>query len=626
MKGLMRPENVMAEIRSHPTLDEFIKSMRPVSSATEQLLLKYAESIVKSVYAHVGKAAVSDGEKEQFKAATMSHFQRPETIDQFEVFVTRVAKAAIELGSAPTGIGYDVDREMGTDRQVFTIFGPHTGLYYGDVVLILKQEVMQHPDFSVTPMAGTSYKSGKIFDKLPWLNLATNARKSFDMSKLNASVPEFFNAVAGLYTRMSGVSGPRVADQFIDWYRKIDSHFVMEGHLPAVVPFSMVDKIVIPEDMFDDLKAEERDTLAKWFLPGQIVKTARIGAGKSEWDNKDGANTGRISQVMELFHIATSYQQANFKSGFSLTIHDSSKSHTLPFGEIESPTGEYHLYLRARGPQFFVVLKEERGSNPSANVVTIFCKRPLHGRSGLSYIAAGLYPQSHGIIIDNLASPDFDIVYSSELDWHATSNADFVDYHIVVDLRGESAVVMLELCGPSKAFSNKQLRLRSARGIKALGGVALAVADHAVAFDQVQILSRAFDFETLSEVNSPPVLHSPPIGSQPPLMMTKADTKAHTDSLVAAGAASNPPIGSVPTKQWSMPLSEQKANKALHVTKVAAASDNAALAVKVGPRWFYHTDAGFKNYDTLAGTTLERAYDLVSHRTQLCIDDGFNSP
>ena len=43
------------------------------------------------------------------------------------------------------GIGYAVDKIMGTDKHVFSIVGPHTGAYYGDIILVLRSEIMHHP-------------------------------------------------------------------------------------------------------------------------------------------------------------------------------------------------------------------------------------------------------------------------------------------------------------------------------------------------------------------------------------------------------------------------------------------------------------------------------------------------
>jgi hypothetical protein len=41
-----------------------------------------------------------------------------------------------------TGIKYDVDKKLETNKQIFSIIGKHTGDYYGDIIIILNQEIM----------------------------------------------------------------------------------------------------------------------------------------------------------------------------------------------------------------------------------------------------------------------------------------------------------------------------------------------------------------------------------------------------------------------------------------------------------------------------------------------------
>lgn len=39
----------------------------------------------------------------------------------------RLVTATAALVANPTGIGYDVDKKLGTNKHVFSILGPHTG-------------------------------------------------------------------------------------------------------------------------------------------------------------------------------------------------------------------------------------------------------------------------------------------------------------------------------------------------------------------------------------------------------------------------------------------------------------------------------------------------------------------
>jgi len=71
----------------------------------------------------------------------------------------------IETGA----IGYEVDKELGTNKHVFSILGPNgNGSGYGEISIILKPEIMEHPDFNMTPVAGTSFYSGEMYDHREW--------------------------------------------------------------------------------------------------------------------------------------------------------------------------------------------------------------------------------------------------------------------------------------------------------------------------------------------------------------------------------------------------------------------------------------------------------------------------
>ena len=69
-------------------------------------------------------------------------------------------------------------------------------------------------------------------------------------------------------------------EQFI---RGIDAHYVLEAHLPSVIPFAVVDHILIPVDIFDQLDGNAKDMLSSWFRDDQIIKTSPVGPNYSTW-------------------------------------------------------------------------------------------------------------------------------------------------------------------------------------------------------------------------------------------------------------------------------------------------------------------------------------------------------
>ncbi|CAF5111235.1 unnamed protein product, partial [Rotaria sp. Silwood1] len=93
------------------------------------------------------------------------------------------------------GIGYVVDRSLGTDKHVFSVLGPHLGHYYGDIIIVFKKEIMFHSDTNFSIQTGTSFgPSGNAYKHRPWLKDPDNADKrvtNFHNSKLHCSIPRY---------------------------------------------------------------------------------------------------------------------------------------------------------------------------------------------------------------------------------------------------------------------------------------------------------------------------------------------------------------------------------------------------------------------------------------------------
>ena len=76
-------------------------------------------------------------------------------------------------------IGYGVDKEIGTNNHVFSIIGPNgNGSGYGDISIVLKQDIMKHPDFNMTPTAGTSFVSDEMYKHREWAK--ESRKKEYD--------------------------------------------------------------------------------------------------------------------------------------------------------------------------------------------------------------------------------------------------------------------------------------------------------------------------------------------------------------------------------------------------------------------------------------------------------------
>ena len=104
-----------------------------------------------------------------------------------------VAEAGLALYNLPVGIGYEVDELIGTDNQVFSIVNKnHDGTHYGECLIVLDQDILRHPDSSITASAGTSYVSCGNWGrwKRPWMPAhdarSDEAKTLFHREKVNA--------------------------------------------------------------------------------------------------------------------------------------------------------------------------------------------------------------------------------------------------------------------------------------------------------------------------------------------------------------------------------------------------------------------------------------------------------
>ncbi|CAF4918557.1 unnamed protein product [Rotaria sp. Silwood2] len=66
--------------------------------------------------------------------------------------------------SHPSGIGYDCDKDLGTNKVVFfSILGSHMS-QYRDVFIVFKREILHQPDSNFSMQATISYANGRAFE------------------------------------------------------------------------------------------------------------------------------------------------------------------------------------------------------------------------------------------------------------------------------------------------------------------------------------------------------------------------------------------------------------------------------------------------------------------------------
>jgi hypothetical protein len=148
MSDLSKPAHAAHEARHHPLVQQIIASKKipamagPIERFVECLVLVHFSKNLKDY------AAQQQEWEENLRVASKSidNVVRREEQQQLKQAAVAIAEAAIALSKMPMGIGFKVDRALGTDKQVFSILGPHTATdLYGDIILVFKQELMFHP-------------------------------------------------------------------------------------------------------------------------------------------------------------------------------------------------------------------------------------------------------------------------------------------------------------------------------------------------------------------------------------------------------------------------------------------------------------------------------------------------
>ena len=203
-----------------------------------------------------------------------TQIDNPKHMEKISTKTKEIAEASMKLNLNKAGIGYEVDKKLGTNKNIFSILGPHTGHYYGDVVLLLKREILHHPDANFTLQAGTSYFSGNCYDWRPWFGTKSTSEPTkvelFHNTKLHPSIPGYEYATAleliaitshKLHKKLAEIS----LDKVIERWLQVDSHETIEAHLPPLIPLDYIEHIYMPQNIYDKLNASTRKVVDRLF-------------------------------------------------------------------------------------------------------------------------------------------------------------------------------------------------------------------------------------------------------------------------------------------------------------------------------------------------------------------------
>ena len=184
-----------------------------------------------------------------------------------------IVEASIKLHTNPAGIGYERDRQLGTNKTVFSVLGPHLGHYYGDIFIVFKREILHHPDTNITMQAATSFVSGNAFRWRPWLGDVPQDNKCVNMyhgTKLHSSVPGYEYAFALEVMAMTSMHLQN-KDLNVDLaailqrWLTTDSHQNIEGHLPQLIPLDYIEHIYMPKNIHNSLNQTTKEAIEAVF-------------------------------------------------------------------------------------------------------------------------------------------------------------------------------------------------------------------------------------------------------------------------------------------------------------------------------------------------------------------------
>ena len=280
MKLLKKPKNVAKAVLQHSRIRLiFLQHNNPEVKANAFNLIK---GLVEAEFAKTGADGITslDPDHEQNINLAKKKLQPPLSDKDLKViydWTIKITQASIKLINTPMGIGYNVDEKMGTDKHIFSILGPHHGFYYGDIVIIFKQEIMRHPDTNFSNQAGTAFHSGRTYKTRNWLTDPVDENKRiehFHFSKLHCSVPRYEYAAAsdiialtGMYNKSMNVN----VEDIIEKWLSVDSHDVFESHLPQLIPLDYIDYVYMPQNLFDSLTHEAQQSARAVFKDNLIL-------------------------------------------------------------------------------------------------------------------------------------------------------------------------------------------------------------------------------------------------------------------------------------------------------------------------------------------------------------------
>lgn len=364
-------------------------------------------------------------------------------LDELDNLVYRILNSIIALSRNPPGVKNASNKVTKTNHTVFTVVGPHYGEYGGgEVVMVLKKDVMNHPDFYMCPVNALSYSNNNGYTKnRPWITQTPLNPKGYSNDFLCekfsrcsfgweiAAAKEWIARTSlKLKKRIDAVT---LSDVMTFW-RKEGVSNAMEGHLPSRVPFDYTESIIITQAAYKK-------------VCGTVDGKYLIKYLKKKYSKKFFIKTkGKTQPETEKYLMSHPISQAECSTGMTFHVENENEK-ILP---IALAGDNFFMTFSAKGKFYATLATSPRYDDAGRNVVTI---SPINKCTGL----AAWYSAPMGCLESNkIAECDF---FNT-----ACPYKDFIQYCIAVDQTAKTITVTH--WGPSSALSCTKLVVDMGKG------------------------------------------------------------------------------------------------------------------------------------------------------------------
>ncbi|CAF0936731.1 unnamed protein product [Rotaria sordida] len=405
------------------------------------------------------------------KEVILSYILSEDDIKTIKTTAISIAQASIKLRSKPTGIGYERDKDLGTNKNVFSILGPHMG-DYGDVFIVFKREILHHPDANFSIQSATSYASGRAFKWRPWLGNDRGSQNDrinlFHKTKLHASITgyEYATALELIATISQDLKKKSMnidLETILNCWLARDSHKNIEGHLPQLIPLDYIEHIYIPQNIFDSFNNETCKAIKTIFddrisiKSFQSLEIYRKFVIKDLIDKYGQRNIHSISRPIQGTVITIPSTDFNDPFVLPLTISQAYEQYKINHLQISTDMTVYIYWQVMNGDMMLTLSNEQINTGEQQpNLRCLICyiaEKPLtkdiHYYEHVSYLYNGR-PFQHEIVIKEQK-----YVAKSRSFYIGCNTDDFMTF--CLEIQRSTGKVILSHSGPNSIYNHEKI-------------------------------------------------------------------------------------------------------------------------------------------------------------------------